>query len=388
ELKDESLSGLRRIKAVSDAYGLDIVDTAFRVRNRLMGWEQGLNIVENAQVRIARHWDELRTMKRGPQEQSLFVQTVQARVDADRVTEKLKQALRANDRIALDELCASEIYQSIDPVTTRLKFLSDVAMIHAEGIVEADVDRSVRFRWIRLLLSLGTLAVVVVVGRRLLRNIYRGVESLNAIAQRMRQHDFEVQPKYRPEGELGSVMDAFLAMRGDILSFENELTQSLAQNEDVRRELEKRDLFQRSLLASAQTSIVSTDADDVIVHVNPFAERLLGYPADGLIGKKTPALFHDTAELAEVAAELTAALDEDVEPGLGVFRRLALKHAPPREWTLLRRDGRRIPVLLAVSPLKGDHGELNGLLFVATDLTEIKQLEVQLRDSEARAREA
>src|SRR5690606_18353718 len=80
ELKDESLSGLRRIKAVSDAYGLDIVDTAFRVRNRLMGWEQGLNIVENAQVRIARHWDELRTMKRGPQEQSLFVQTVQARV--------------------------------------------------------------------------------------------------------------------------------------------------------------------------------------------------------------------------------------------------------------------------------------------------------------------
>src|SRR5690606_31975693 len=128
--------------------------------------------------------------------------------------------------------------------------------------------------------------------------------------------------------------------------------------------------------------------DDVIVHVNPFAERLLGYPADGLIGKKTPALFHDTAELAEVAAELTAAMDEGVEPGLGVFRRLALQPAPPREWTLLRRDGRRIPVLLAVSPLKGDHGELNGLLFVATDLTEIKQLEVQLRDSEARAREA
>ncbi|MEZ5437621.1 MAG: ATP-binding protein [Lysobacteraceae bacterium] len=388
ELKDESLSGLRRIKAVSDAYGLDIVDSAFRVRNRLMGWEQGLNIVENAQVRIARHWDELRTMKRSAQEQSLFVQTVQARVDADRVTDKLKQALRAHDRIALDDLCASEIYPSIDPVTTRLKFLSDVAMIHAEGIVEADVDRSVRFRWFRLLLSLGTLAIVMVVGRQLLRNIYRGVESLNAMAQRIRQHDFEVQPKYRPEGELGSVMDAFLDMRGDILSFENELTQSLALNEDVRRELEKRDLFQRSLLASAQTSIVSTDADDVIVHVNPFAERLLGYPADGLIGKKTPLLFHDTGELAEVAAELTAAMDEDVEPGLAVFRRLALSNAPPREWTLLRRDGRRIPVLLAISPLKGDHGELNGLLFVATDLTEIKQLELQLRDSEARAREA
>src|SRR5690606_40901898 len=133
ELKDESLSGLRRIKAVSDAYGLDIVDTAFRVRNRLMGWEQGLNIVENAQVRIARHWDELRTMKRGPQEQSLFVQTVQARVDADRVTDKLKQALRAHDRIALVELCSIEIYPSIDPVASRLKFCSADIFLPCDG---------------------------------------------------------------------------------------------------------------------------------------------------------------------------------------------------------------------------------------------------------------
>ncbi|MEZ5484829.1 MAG: ATP-binding protein [Lysobacteraceae bacterium] len=388
ELKDDSLAGQRRIKAVSDAYAQDIVDVAFKVRNRLMGWEQGLNTVENAQVRIARHWDELRTMRRAPQEQSLFVQTMQARVDADRVTEKLKQALRARDRVTLDELCASEMYPAIDPVTTRLKFLSDVAMIQAEGLVRDDVERSSRFRAFRLLLAAITLVVMVIIGRRLLRNIYRGVESLNAVAQRIRQRDFEVQPKYRPDGELGSVMDAFLAMRGDILSFEMELTQSLAQTEDVRRELEVRDLFQRSLLAAAQTSIVSTGADDVIVHANPFAERLLGYPADGLTGSKTPLLFHDTAELAEVAAELTAALDEDVEPGLQVFWRLALGNSPPREWTLLRRDGRRIPVLLAISPLKGDHGELNGLLFVATDLTEIKQLEVQLRESELRAREA
>ncbi|MCB1560885.1 MAG: response regulator [Xanthomonadales bacterium] len=388
QLKDESLAGQRRIKAVADAYAQDIVDVAFKVRNRLMGWEQGLNIVENAQVRIARHWDELRTMPREPQAQSLFVQTMQARVDADRVVERLRQALRERDRITLDEVCASALYPAVDPVSTRLKFLSDVAMIQAERIVKDDVARSNRYRLFRLVVAVSLLVVMVIIGRRLVRNIYRGVESLNALAGRIRQRDFEFEPRYRPKGELGSVMDTFLVMRGDILKFEMELTQSLAQNEDVRRELEERDLFQRSLLASAQTSIISTDAEDVIVHINPFAERLLGHPADGLVGRQTPALFHDTAELAEVAAELTAALDEDVQPGLEVFRRLALANATPREWTLLRRDGRRIPVLLAISPLKGDHGELNGLLFVATDLTEIKQLEVQLRDSEARARSA
>ena len=35
QLKNDSLSSLRRIKSVSDSYGMDIVDTTFRVRNSL-----------------------------------------------------------------------------------------------------------------------------------------------------------------------------------------------------------------------------------------------------------------------------------------------------------------------------------------------------------------
>ena len=46
ELKDESLAGLRRIMAISDAYSADIVDTVFKVRNGLMGWEQASNVVD------------------------------------------------------------------------------------------------------------------------------------------------------------------------------------------------------------------------------------------------------------------------------------------------------------------------------------------------------
>ena len=55
QFKDESLAGLRRIKAVSDAYGLDIVDTTFRVRNDLISWEEGVQVVDNARLRIREH---------------------------------------------------------------------------------------------------------------------------------------------------------------------------------------------------------------------------------------------------------------------------------------------------------------------------------------------
>ena len=36
-LQDDALLGLRLIKTISDAYGLDVVDTTFRVRNDLVG---------------------------------------------------------------------------------------------------------------------------------------------------------------------------------------------------------------------------------------------------------------------------------------------------------------------------------------------------------------
>ena len=66
ELKDHSLASLRRIKAVSDAYGLDLVDTTFRVRNDLISWSEGVLIVDNARMRIREHWAALESMQRTP----------------------------------------------------------------------------------------------------------------------------------------------------------------------------------------------------------------------------------------------------------------------------------------------------------------------------------
>ena len=403
ELNSESLAGLRRIKAVSDAYSMEIVDTAFKVRNHLMGWEQGRGIVENAQTRIRAHWAELQRMPRPPEQQTLFAQIAQARVDADRASQKLAGILEAQDIVALGRFADSEMYPAIDPVTTRLKFLSDLEMIEAEAVVRNDAARVDGVRTARFAISLFTLGVVALVGRYLVRNIYRGVETLTDLSQRMRERDFEALPRWRPRGELGEVMDGFLAMRADVLSYENELTELLARTEDVRRTLEQREVFQGSLLSAAQTAIVATDANGVFTHVNPFAERMLGLRAEEMLGRRArtaadltvagdaglpaPAIL-DEAELQAVATELTAALDRDIPANWRVLQALAELRQPPREWTLHRKDGTRVPVLMAISAMRNDAGDMVGLLAVATDLTEIKLLESELRDSEQRAREA
>ena len=71
-LQDEALQRVRRLKAVSDAYGLDVVDTTFRARNTLITWNEGVAVVEGARAAIDMHWDALAAMPRNPRQQRLF----------------------------------------------------------------------------------------------------------------------------------------------------------------------------------------------------------------------------------------------------------------------------------------------------------------------------
>lgn len=388
QLKDQSLNALRRIKAVSDAYSLDITDTTFKVRNDLMGVEQATGIIDSALLRIRQHWAELQRMARTPEQQTLFAQIAGARIAADAAAERAREVILSRDLVALGRFCDVELYPAIDPVTTRLKFLSDLEMIAAEAVVRDDIERAQGLGWLRIGLSLGTLLIVAIVGRSILRNIYRGVESLRRLTLALGQRDFEAEPGYRPQGELGDVMDGFIAMRDDVLGFENELQHSLVRNEQVREELAQRELFQRSLLSAAQTAIMAIDGDGRFTHLNPFAERLLGYRGDELVGRDSIARIVAPEQLQSVAEELSSKLERSVAPDWRLFRQLAERSQPPREWLLLRNDGVRVPTLLAVSAMQDEFDEFLGLLLVATDLTDIKQLEAELRESEARAREA
>ena len=388
ELKDESLAGLRRIKAVSDAYGLDVVDTTFRVRNYLISWEEGAQVLANARLRIREHWNELERLPLTAEQESLFAQVRHARVRADTAAETLAKILEQQDIIALGRFADTELYPAIDPVTTRMKLLGDLEMIEAEQKVRAQSERASRASLLRILASLVTLVVVAVVGQKLLRNIYKGVEGLTALTQQMRRHDYQGVPRFVPSGELGEVMDAFLGMRDDVRKFEAELNEQLARTEQVRAALQESEVFQRSLFAAARVAIISLDLDARFTTFNPYAERLTGYRAEEIIGQRSTNRLLLPEEVAKVAAQLSQALDRPVAADASLIPVLVEQGSPPLEWTFVRKDGSRVPVLLATSAMRDGSGKVVGYLAVATDLTLIKQLEQRLRASEARALEA
>lgn len=135
--------------------------------------------------------------------------------------------------------------------------------------------------------------------------------------------------------------------------------------------------------AATRVSIIATDAQGRITVFNSGAERMLGFSASEMIGRRSVLDLHDANELAERAAVLSSEFRRTIS-GLDVLvLRAALEDVEEREWTYVRADGERRTVQVSVTALRNDDGAITGFLHVSTDVTERRQAEEMLRHQSA-----
>jgi PAS domain S-box-containing protein len=147
--------------------------------------------------------------------------------------------------------------------------------------------------------------------------------------------------------------------------------------------------FQKAILDSAVTAIVATDLKGIVTLFNPEAERAFGYDSSEIVGKKTPALWHDQEEVRNQARALSSELGCTVTPGFEVFSTLATHGKKDAgEWTFVRKDGTRFLGLLSLSTLIDHSGAVTGYLGLMRDITLLRRTEENLSLSEVRVRMA
>lgn len=138
--------------------------------------------------------------------------------------------------------------------------------------------------------------------------------------------------------------------------------------------------IQKALSENTAFALIQGDPDGNITFINPAAAQLLGYAPEELIGKHTPALFHDPAEVAARAREFSRELGRPVAIGFETFVIKSILGLPnEHEWTYIRKNGERVPVLLGVTAIRDSEGAITGFLGTAADITKRRRLEDDLR---------
>jgi PAS domain S-box-containing protein len=181
--------------------------------------------------------------------------------------------------------------------------------------------------------------------------------------------------------ELVTVIPQLLALPSLKVTNEN-LEREIAERQRVEAALRDSQRLQRAILESANYSIISTTVDGTILSFNPAAQRWLGYTEAEVVGRVTPEIIHDREEVIARAAELTQELGKPIAPGFETFVAKARQGEPnEREWTYVRKDGSRFPVLLSITALRESDRQIVGFLGIGSDITERKQAEIALRQS-------
>src|SRR6202045_2927455 len=137
--------------------------------------------------------------------------------------------------------------------------------------------------------------------------------------------------------------------------------------------------LQRAIFNSANFSSIVTDSKGVIQIFNVGAERMLGYTADEVVNKITPAHISDPEEIIWRAQALSAELQTPIAPGFDALVFKASRGIEDiYELTYIRKDGSRFPAVVSVTALRDADDAIIGYLLIGTDNTARKRAEEAL----------
>jgi PAS domain S-box-containing protein len=137
--------------------------------------------------------------------------------------------------------------------------------------------------------------------------------------------------------------------------------------EEARSRAERGAVQLSAIVESSDDAIISKDLSGVIQTWNAGAERLFGYTAEEAIGRPVTLIFPADRE------------NEEPDILARIVRGEPIDHY---ETVRRRKDGSLVDISLTVSPMRDASGEIIGASKIARDITERKEAQRKLEDSE------
>jgi PAS domain S-box-containing protein len=235
----------------------------------------------------------------------------------------------------------------------------------------------------QLILLVSFLLIVTFMANWLSKAISAPLHRLALVSEKLKTHiaagsSTVIPPsnvaEYQSLGRSLSIMSNEL-VQAFTLSKANESELSRQVAEQTLQLQQSNSQLEAILAAATDFSIIATTADGIITYFSFGAEKLLGYRAEELVNKETPAILHLADEVQQRALQLTQELQKPVSD-FQVFVLIAEQNgSESREWNYVRKDGQKVLVQLTVTPIIDGNNSISGYLGIAKDISERKRNE-------------
>lgn len=304
---------LQLLKEVADAYAVSIVDLSHKTRDGAESFESALPKVEQATHVIAQRWHEYSSTYLTEEEKQLSNELEGLMSQGDKATARLKDILRAQDRDALTEFAAKDLYPVIDPISDKVGELVSLQLRVAKSYVgEASADVSafeVRFALLVAVFGLFGVFLAFSLASRIRRPISEAVHFFKALAEGRS----DAQIKFERRDELLAIADAARTMQ---------IKSGYDLNE--ARRVAAAALRIQMALDGASTPMTISDESNVLIYMNPAAvalwtsiepemrARVPGFSVAEMRSHSLTEFFDDSEVKATYSAELNEAKTFDI----------------------------------------------------------------------------
>ena len=294
DLRDSSVRPMGDLKAISDAFAVQVVDASHKVRNGNFAWEEGRKALADAEAILRAALGRANAAALAPEATALMATAKQREAVAWEVLRGIQAAMRAEDRAALDTLVKDRLYPAIDPLTEAIGAVLD-AQIAAAGASVAAADAAVaRDLWVLYALAgvtaLLLLASALVVVRRVTRPLSGITQAMGAVAEGALDRDV---PGTARGDEIGEAARALVVLRDGL---REAATARAAREEERARVQEERTQMLREMAAR-----VETEANAAVSAVAGGMERMAEDAAG--MARSAEQVRADSAGVTEAAEE-------------------------------------------------------------------------------------
>jgi len=145
--------------------------------------------------------------------------------------------------------------------------------------------------------------------------------------------------------------------------------QDITEHKQAQEKLEASLTFTKNLISSMQDGFSVLDKNGCTMDANPAFLLMTGFSSEELIGACTPHPYWPPEEYENINA---------------VFQKTFKDDASDFELTFMRKNGERFPVIVSPSSVKNKEGDIVSYIATVKDITERKQAEMALAESEER----